>query len=621
MNRSAVGSLPDTRSVAGSSAPRRDRRRSILILGGGVMQLPAIRLAAARGWHVTVADGNPRAVGAAEADRFLAIDLKEREALEAAARALASEVGLDGVFTAGTDFSATVAWIAERLGLPGIGYQTALRATDKSLMRAAFRAAGVPSPDFVTVKVGDDPSRLALSLRYPLVVKPVDNMGARGIRRIDRPAELPGAVEAARSQSRSATVIVEEYIPGPEFSLDAIVDRDRITVTGIADRIIRFEPYFVEMGHTIPTAADDESVERLRSVFEAGIRALGITTGAAKGDIKLSPGGPVVGEIAARLSGGYMSGWTYPYSSGMLVTGAALNLAVGLPAGELAPRWRMVSAERAFLSIPGRVERVTGLEEAERRPFVKNLFLRVGRGGSVVFPTNNVEKCGNIISQAPTRKEAVASAESACRQIHLLLEPGNPDTAAFLFGGAAAWAPSAFDLGEALGGRADSAATAARFPLYEIVGGNTRIGVLSVFAGLGARSGVGAQATGAPGAEEGGARAETLGARDWQGRSIDEALAQVRELLPLVSFDAALPRKARAPGPHAAPSDPVSPAIDGPGILLGLLFRRAFLRGGVQGAVWLVESVARHIADIDVPSAPALERHMRELCASWGIAD
>ncbi len=557
----------------------REAARSILILGGGVMQLPAIRLAKERRWRVTVADGNPQAVGAQEADRCLPIDLKDNEAIERAARRLAAEDGLDGVFTAGTDFSVTVAWVAERLGLPGIPYEVARRATDKALMRAAFRAAGVPSPDFVGVSEEEDPVRAASRLRYPLVVKPVDNMGARGIRRIDEPGELPEAVALARGHSRSRRVILEEFIPGPEFSLDAIVDGGRITVTGIADRIIRFAPYFVETGHTIPTAADRATIEGLCSVFEAGIRALGIERGAAKGDVKLSPEGPVIGEIAARLSGGYMSGWTYPYASGSLVTGAALNIAVGLPAGDLSPRWRMVSAERAFFSIPGRVAQVVGLEETRRAPFVKDLFLRVGKGDSVTFPTNNVEKCGNVISQAPTREAAVKASEAAAARIVILLEPTAAETAGFLFDGGEGWVPPAFDLraseqdGDPLA--VEIRAHLAELPLFLLGAGQEGIGVLPL-AGI-----------------------EALRARDWHGRGPLEALATVYELAPVA------PAAVRESGSFR--------------LLLGRLFWQTFLRGSIQGAVWLAQTLDELLRGYAPRERHALEEGLLALFQAWGV--
>ncbi len=168
-------------------------------------------------------------------------------------------------------------------------------------------------------------------------------------------------------------------------------------------------------------------------VFKRGVKAIGIDNGAAKGDIKISSGGAVVGEIAARLSGGYMSGWTFPYSSGIEVTEAALNIAAGLEPGNLRPEKNMASAERAFISIPGKVRKICGAEEAMAVKGIKDLFMRISVGSIVRFPTNNVEKCGNVISVGAGCDDAVNAAEEAVRKIFILLEPENERTESFLF--------------------------------------------------------------------------------------------------------------------------------------------------------------------------------------------
>ena len=89
---------------------------------------------------MALADGNPKAVARDQADHFACVDLKDKEGLLSLARAVQEQSGLDGIFTAGTDFSSSVAWVAEKLGLPGISYAAAMRATDKCLMREAFDA-------------------------------------------------------------------------------------------------------------------------------------------------------------------------------------------------------------------------------------------------------------------------------------------------------------------------------------------------------------------------------------------------------------------------------------------------------------------------------------------------
>jgi biotin carboxylase len=420
--------------------------KTILILGAGIMQVPGIRIARGKGWRVIVADGNPDAMARDMGDHFEVVDLKDRDGLLQLARSYSQRTGLDGVFTAGTDFSSSVAWVTEHMGLPGISYESSMRATDKCLMRDAFTRAGVASPGFFCwTGTGDPAGLMPPGLRFPLVVKPVDNMGARGVRRAISTEEVREACTMALPLSRSARVIIEEYMEGPELSLDAVVHQGRVSVCGVADRHIFFPPNFVEMGHTMPTELDAPTVKALSDLFIAGIHAIGIDNGAAKGDIKLTTSGPMVGEIAARLSGGYMSGWTYPLSSGVEVTEAAMNIAMGLAPGSLTPSLHRTAAERAFISIPGIVERLEGVEEARRLTNIVEVFPRTGPGEQVKFPTNNVEKCGNVIAVGASRGEAIAAAERALSALRIRLRPLTEITTCHLlsesvheaFGGAA----------------------------------------------------------------------------------------------------------------------------------------------------------------------------------------
>ncbi len=445
-------------------------KKRVFMLGAGFMQGVAIRAARALGCTVVAADGNPSAVCAAEADEFVCIDLKDTARLIDYARYLQQNGGLDAVFTAATDFSAAVAAVAAACGLRGHTLEAALNATDKVRMRECFRKAGVPSPAFIELTAADlaapadrlearDNVRYSdlgaatadtlerrlgkLAGRFPLVVKPVDNMGARGCSLVKNLSELRKAAATALQYSRSGRAIVEEYIEGSEFSIEGLIFGGRLYITALADRHIFFPPYFIEMGHTIPSDCTQDIADEVISVFERGVHALGLTDGAVKGDILVRNGKAFVGEIAARLSGGYMSGWTVPYSCGLDITAAALTLALGdsprlhtcgkdffvVPLKQNCP---FVSAERAWISIPGQVASVSGLEAARAAPFVKDVFPRAGAGDTVVFPQNNVEKCGNVLSAAPSRREAVQASETACRKIVLRLRPHVAETDAFL---------------------------------------------------------------------------------------------------------------------------------------------------------------------------------------------
>lgn len=416
------------------------REGAVLILGGGVMQLPALEAARRLGLQVHLADGNCGCPGVPHSDMFHHVDLADIPGLIAAAGTIEN---LRGVFTAGTDFSYSVACVARACRLPGIPPDAALRASSKGIMRDALQAAGVAVPRYVRVAPGAVETiirsrDLPEGLSFPVVVKPVDNMGARGVVLCSSPAELPAAVTGAAELSRQGEVILEEPIPGREYSLDALVCRGEVMITGIAERHIFFPPYFIEMGHTIPGELTPEGRSALVETFQAAIRAIGITEGAAKGDIFLDdrPGAPRAwaGEVAARLSGGYMSGWTYPLATGVPLTELALRVALGEDIRHDVPMERRdtVVAERALLSAPGVVAAV---EVPESYPHgVPHVFIRCAPGDAVEPPVNNVGKVANAIGRGASRAEADHRAMEALHTVLVRLEPCRRETDRYLFG-------------------------------------------------------------------------------------------------------------------------------------------------------------------------------------------
>ncbi len=409
---------------------------ALLLLGAGTMQIPAMEAAKRIGLTLWVVDANPEAPGVPLADHFEAIDLRDPESIIRLARSIPH---LRAVFTAGTDFSLSVARVAEALGLPGVPREVALDASRKSSMRRRFAEAGVSSPAFAVIRGGgpleEQVSRAVASVGVPAVAKPADNMGARGVRRVARADEAMEAVESAMAWARGGEVVYEEWIEGREFSIDALVYRGEITITGIADRHIYFDPYFIEMGHTIPALLEREEEELLLETFRAGVRALGIDNGAAKGDVFIrEEGGAVVGEIAARLSGGYMSGWTYPLATGVELTEAGIRLALGEdPRTLLIPKRHHTTAERAFISIPGTLREIEGADALTARTSVRELFLRVAPADALAPPRNNTEKCGNLIVTGVTRLEACREAAEALRSLTVRLEPSRGETDSYLF--------------------------------------------------------------------------------------------------------------------------------------------------------------------------------------------
>ena len=379
----------------------------MLIIGGGVFQVPAIKTAKSMALKVVVTDYNPEAEGMLLADYPIEVSTRNINLTVNIAKQFHRSCPLDGVMTVGTDASQTVAAVADALNLPGIPFEVAERATDKIKMRQVLKEKGVPVPDFRPIWTLEECQQAIQDMPLPLVIKPCDNMGARGVRKIERLDDLISAFREAKEASISGKLILEEFMEGPELSLDALVFEGSIHITGVADRIIERAPYFVEIGHTLPSALPEKQQSRAVAVFKQAIFALGIDIGAAKGDIKITPEGPKIVEIAARLSGGWMSAYTYPLSTGVNLYKAAIQIALGETPTDLKPKTSLVSAERSLLPPPGKILSIQGVEEARKIKGVKEIILMKEAGDMAEEPRSNLGKVGYVITVGKTREEAI----------------------------------------------------------------------------------------------------------------------------------------------------------------------------------------------------------------------
>ncbi len=375
----------------------------LIVVGSGLMQQPVYREARDMGIPTLGLDRDPNSVARRLADSWLECDISDEAACVAALRRWGGTYR--GVLTVGTDFSTTVAHIAEEFGLWSHSYQAALAAKDKALMRQRLAQAGIPVPRF---KVLDSEHRDFRGIDFPAVVKPVDNMGARGVRRVDTASDLEQAVQEALAHSRQGRAIVEDYIEGPEFSLDALITPKGFYRRGLADRDIHFPPYFVEMGHSFPTHAASRVQNELWDCLESSARALGLEWGAVKGDLKWHEGRPVVGEVAARLSGGFMSGWTFPLASGLSPVREAILLALGQEPKNPNYFLERSVVEGAIIGIPGTLMGWFGLNGGPVMREGEQIFFLRKTGDLTTFPRNNVEKLANVIV-AQTDLEAARS--------------------------------------------------------------------------------------------------------------------------------------------------------------------------------------------------------------------
>lgn len=391
--------------------------KTILILGAGSEQLIAIRIAKELGLRVVAADGNARAPGLKTADLGVALDIRDVEAVSG----LAAKEKADGIFTHAVEIPHVVAEAARRLGLPGIPPKTARRATHKLERAIRLRECGVPFPRFFPAESPAEAARSAAKLGFPAVVKPVDNAGARGVRKVETSAEAEAAYAWATRFSKERVVLIEEFVEGPEFSTESVIVGGKIVTTGFADRNYdkkeAFSPYFIEDGHTIPSTLSAAEQASVVAVAEQAIRALELDWGVAKGDIILTERGPLVFEMAARTSGGRFCADMVPLATGVQILKPLIQMAVGdtVEPGDLRPRHARGAAQRFLLPPPGRLRSVSGLDAARCAPGVYDVCVddRVMPGFAIPQLEHHAARVGHIIASGRDRAEAVANAERA----------------------------------------------------------------------------------------------------------------------------------------------------------------------------------------------------------------
>lgn len=402
--------------------------RTILLVSGGREAVPAIAVARQMGLRVVVSDGSPDAPGFRHADAGILASTYDPEATVEGARAYAMRHRIDGVLAVASDVPITVAAVAESLGLPGISMASAALAADKLAMKDALRAAGVPVPWYAPVASPAALLDLAARVAMPLIVKPVDSRGARGVVRLLPRVDPAWAFHQAQAESPTQRVMVEEYIAGPQLSTESVVIDGHTTTIGRSDRnyalLDRFAPFVIENGGELPSILPAATLAAVDRLVGDAAAALGIRHGTVKGDIVVGDGGPMVIELAARLSGGYFCTHEIPLATGVDFVGAAIRLALGEtpdPA-ELLPRFSRGVAQRWLFPPPGTVLGIEGADAARAGEGVELLEITAAAGTVVRPMTSHVCRAGVVIAVGDTREEAMQRANAAIGRVRVVTQ-------------------------------------------------------------------------------------------------------------------------------------------------------------------------------------------------------
>ncbi|WP_290051600.1 ATP-grasp domain-containing protein [Amycolatopsis solani] len=329
---------------------------------------------------------------------------------------------LVGVLTVGEYYVPVAAEVAARLGLPGLSPSAARLARDKLDSRHACAAAGLPVPAFGFAVDEATTAAVLAETGLPCVVKPTDESASVGVSlcRTEqevaaRVAELASSDRNSRGQAHVPGGLIEQCVFGPEISVETVTHRGRHTVLGVTDKSVGQVPWFVETGHTFPSALPAPVTEPAAAVAVAALDAIGFDFGAAHTEVKLTANGPVLIEINPRTPGDHIPALVR-HATGV----GLLEQYVAMHAGatpQLTPTTTRAAAIRFLTAREGVVTAVCGVEDAYRVAGVAEVALRVGPGDSTSWPSNSHHRIGHVIAVGGTPAEASARAEAARAQL------------------------------------------------------------------------------------------------------------------------------------------------------------------------------------------------------------
>ncbi len=401
--------------------------KKLLVLAAGILQVPIIKRAREMGYYVIAADGNPNAVGLQYADKQICANITSEEEMVA----IAKQEQIDGVIHPCSEVSMNVMGrIHDELNLSGVSRKQAVVATNKHLMREAFKKGDAPSPISILAKSAEDAWEQFMAMPGDAILKPSRNSGSRGIAKVSKGSNGVSEVskedfyklyDIALEESRDNSVLIEQFIEGHEFSVEIIVWEGKVNVLTVTDKKTTEAPHFVELGHNQPSCFPEETVALIKDAAVRGVKALGVDKCACHAEVKVQDGKAYLMEIGARMGGDFISTVLTRLSTGIDMVAAAIDCALNIKPDltpKAAPQGVCI---RYFCPKPGKLVSISNTEVLDD-PRVHEWEIYHQVGDEIPEVTSSLCRSGHVIVTEETPQKAIAYAESLLNEVKMETE-------------------------------------------------------------------------------------------------------------------------------------------------------------------------------------------------------
>ena len=373
-------------------------KKAVLVFGVGPLQESIIKRAKLMGLYTVGIDPVADATCRDAVDAFEVVGGQDFEGT----CAVVEKYGIDAIVTAATDKPLVMmARIAEKYGFPFYSVETAQWSTDKFQMKQRFVDGGVPCAKGRLVKSVEETADMV----YPVIVKPRDNSGSRGVKLCRSKEELEASMSEAFEVSKLDTVLVEEYIEGPEYSIEGLHYDGKAEVIQFTEKKTTEFPYNVELGHKQPANLTDEQKAVIREIVTKIGKALKFENCPSHTELKINERGIFVIETSPRLGGDYITSTLVPLSTGINMEDQLLHIALGEKVDTSTGRFDKASGV-CFLNLPcGKVIAIDDkIKQVASWPSLKEFSSSLKVGEEIHPITSSLKRYGQFIVQSDKRE-------------------------------------------------------------------------------------------------------------------------------------------------------------------------------------------------------------------------
>lgn len=392
--------------------PSSNMKDAILIFGAGINQYTLIQAAKDLGLTTVVLDPNPEAVGKEIADYFYVVSGKDYETT----KGIAIKHKIKGIVTSQMEKPLRLmAQLAQELGFIFHSPKVIERSLDKYLQKQIFLENKIPCAKGVLVGKDEEVDIHQLKkLGLPIILKPRDATSSQGVFKIDNYEEIDNYIHITRSFASKGEVIIEEFIDGPEFSIESITYKGNTIIVQYTEKFITPFPRTVEMGHLQPALLDEKEKKVISDVVIKAIKAIGIDNSASHTEVKLTVDGPKVVEIGARLGGDFISSYLVKESCGVDMDKAAIQVAIGEE-----PDFKKRSNKFSYIKYlelekERKVKKIKDFKDSLKQKDVVLAHLYVKKGDIIHEITQGSERHGFVIVTGKSRSEVLDKGEKYC---------------------------------------------------------------------------------------------------------------------------------------------------------------------------------------------------------------